>query len=43
MTQLGIGDLAPDFTLPDHTGKLHTLSEVYRDKNVLLVVNIGFA
>ena len=43
MTQLSIGDPAPDFSLPDHTGKLITLSEVIRDKQALLVFNIGFA
>jgi len=43
MKQLEIGDTAPDFTLPDHTGQLVSLSEIYRSKYVLLVFNIGFA
>jgi peroxiredoxin Q/BCP len=30
-----VGDLAPDFTLPDQDGNLHRLSD-YRGKNVVL-------
>ena len=43
MKQLVVGDKAPDFTLPDHTGKQFKLSEIFTKKNVLLVFNIGFA
>ena len=43
MRRLCVGDKAPDFSLPDHEGKLITLSEVIGEKNVLLVFNIGFA
>ncbi len=42
MEKLIIGDLAPDFSLPDLTGRVYTLSEIYKSKNVLLVFNIGF-
>lgn len=43
MPQLCPGDHAPDFTLPDHTGQLITLSDLTRERDVLLVFNIGFA
>jgi len=43
MNRLSVGDPAPDFSLPDHLGILHTLSDRYRNQNVLLVFNIGFA
>jgi len=43
MDQLKFGDFAPDFSLPDLTGQIHTLSEIYKSKNVLLVFNLGFA
>jgi len=43
MKQLSVGDIAPDFSLPDHEGKIVQLSDVYRNHNVLLVFNIGFA
>ena len=43
MKQLQVGDKAPDFELPDHKGVMHRLSELTREKNVLLVFNIGFA
>jgi peroxiredoxin len=39
---LSAGDRAPDFTLPDHTGKPFRLPEVYQTQNVLLVFNLGF-
>jgi len=32
---LDVGDPAPDFAVPDHTGKTQRLSE-YRGKNVVL-------
>lgn len=43
MKHLAVGDLAPDFSLPDKDGNLIRLSEVNSKKNVLLVFNIGFA
>jgi peroxiredoxin len=43
MTRLNIGDLAPDFSLPDHSGRIFTLSDVLKTSNALLVFNIGFA
>jgi len=42
MNHLSVGDLAPDFTLPDHQGTPFTLSEICRSHNVLLVFNLGF-
>ncbi|MBR3020238.1 MAG: redoxin domain-containing protein [Clostridia bacterium] len=32
---LEIGTKAPEFSLPDHNGQLHSLSD-YRDKKVIL-------
>jgi peroxiredoxin Q/BCP len=32
---LSVGDMAPDFELPDHTGTIRRLSD-YRGKNVVL-------
>lgn len=43
MTHLKTGDRAPDFSLPDHTGQLITLSDIIVERNALLVFNIGFA
>lgn len=43
MANLTVGDRAPDFVLPDHSGSLHTLSEIYARQNVLLVFNLGFS
>jgi len=43
MEKLTVGDFAPDFSLPDHEGTLHPLSKHYRQHNLLLVFNIGFA
>jgi peroxiredoxin len=43
MKQLQVGDKAPVFELPDHKGVMHRLSELTREKNALLVFNIGFA
>ena len=37
---LSIGDKAPDFTLPAHSGKPVTLSSYERDKNVVLSFHI---
>lgn len=43
MKRLSVGDPAPDFALPGADGSLVRLSDVYRQKNVVLVFNIGFA
>jgi len=43
LDQLKIGNIAPDFTLPDHTGREIILSKVLHQSNALLVFNIGFA
>lgn len=43
MTRFKIGDPAPDFSLPDHEGVLHSLSDLLRTRHALLVFNIGFA
>ncbi len=42
MSRLSVGDLAPDFTLPNHAGTLVSLSEVLRKHNALLLFNLGF-
>ena len=42
MNRLKAGDTAPDFTLPDHTGRPVTLSEILRQQHALLVFNLGF-
>jgi len=42
MDRLCVGNPAPDFSLPDHRGKLFRLSEIVRSQNVLLVFNLGF-
>jgi peroxiredoxin len=42
MNHLSTGDHAPDFTLPDHEGKLARLSDFCRTQNALLVFNLGF-
>ncbi len=36
MTKVKVGDRAPDFTLPDHTGKTVKLSDFQGKKNVVL-------
>jgi cytochrome oxidase Cu insertion factor (SCO1/SenC/PrrC family) len=36
MTNVKVGDRAPDFTLPDHTGKQVKLSDFKGKKNVVL-------
>jgi len=43
MKSLSVGDLAPDFELPNHKGELVRLSDITKSKNALLVFNIGFA
>ncbi len=42
MQRLELGDLSPEFSLPDHHGVKHRLSEMVREQNVLLVFNFGF-
>lgn len=42
MNRLSVGDPAPEFALPDHTGKLFRLSDLLRQQHVLLVFNLGF-
>ncbi len=36
MTHLRVGDKAPDFTLPSHLDKQVTLSDLQREKHVVL-------
>jgi peroxiredoxin len=43
MEKLIVGDLAPDFELPNNKGELIRLSDITKEKNALLVFNIGFA
>jgi peroxiredoxin len=42
MSRLSVGDIAPDFTLPNHEGILVSLSEVLKNHNALLLFNLGF-
>ena len=42
MQRLKVGDLPPEFSLPDHHGVEHQLSEMVGKQNVLLVFNFGF-
>lgn len=42
MSRLTAGDFAPNFSLPDHNGELHTLADVLQSHNALLVFNLGF-
>lgn len=42
MSRLSAGDLAPNFSLPDHRGELLALSDVLQSRNALLVFNLGF-
>ena len=42
MTRLQTGDHAPDFSLPDHEGRVFHLAEKLASSNVLLVFNLGF-
>ena len=43
MPRVTLNAVAPDFSLPDYTGKVFTLSEMAKAANVLLVFNRGFA
>jgi peroxiredoxin len=42
MSRLSVGDLAPDFALPNHEGTLVSLREVLTRHNALLLFNLGF-
>lgn len=42
MNRLSVGEVAPDFALPDHAGIVFKLSDVLRARNALLVFNLGF-
>ena len=42
MNRLAVGEIAPDFALPDHQGAMYRLSELTPTQKVLLVFNIGF-
>ena len=42
MQRLKVGDISPEFSLPDHHGVVYQLSEMVREQNVLLVFNFGF-
>ncbi len=42
MSRVSLHQPAPDFSLPDFSGKLFSLSELRNKKNVLLVFNRTF-
>ncbi len=42
MARVSINQVAPNFSLPDFSGKVFTLSELKGQKNVLLVFNRTF-
>ena len=42
MSRLSAGELAPNFSLPDHRGEQFALADVLQSKNALLVFNLGF-
>lgn len=42
MQHLRVGDISPDFSLPDHRGEVYQLSKMVEKQNVLLVFNLGF-
>lgn len=42
MSRLSVGDVAPDFALPNYAGTLVSLSEVLEQRNALLLFNLGF-
>ena len=42
MPRVSIHQTAPDFCLPDYSGKLFSLAELRDQKNVLLVFNRTF-
>ena len=42
MSHLSVGDVAPDFALPDHQETRVILSEVLKKQRALLLFNLGF-
>jgi peroxiredoxin len=42
MKNLSVGDTAPEFSLPDHEGRLFSLARLLEVQHVLLVFNLGF-
>ena len=42
MSHLSVGDLAPDFALPDHQEIRVSLAEVLKKQHALLLFNLGF-
>lgn len=42
MSRLSVGDVAPDFELPNHEGIPVRLSDVLEKRNALLLFNLGF-
>jgi peroxiredoxin len=42
MSRLSVGDVAPDFALPNHEATLVSLSDVLKQHNALLLFNLGF-
>lgn len=40
--RLSMGEVAPDFALPNHEENLVSLSQVLRKHNALLLFNLGF-
>ncbi len=42
MSRIALNQVAPDFSLPDFSGKTVRLSDFYGRKNVLLVFNRTF-
>jgi len=43
MKSLSVGDLAPDFALPNQEGTIIRLLDICKTQNALLVFNIGLA
>jgi len=42
MSRVSLNQIAPDFSLPDYSGRLFRLSDLRGEKNVLLVFNRTF-
>lgn len=43
MSKVQVNQIAPDFVLKSFTGKMVRLSDYYEKKNVIIVLNRGFA